>query len=80
VNVSEIILVIDHEAVRLRLVDLLESEQTYDIRETKDRRFGLAAGLASPVALALFDLMKLAFWGSPCAPSSGLMSGAGRCP
>ena len=58
-NLGELILLIDDEAVRLRPLDLLEPEQTYDICEISDGRFGFAAVSASTPDLALFDLIKL---------------------
>lgn len=54
---GRILLIDDDIAVRLRLRDLLESEQQYDIREMEDGRAGLAEALASPPDLVLLDIM-----------------------
>ena len=52
-----VLLIDDDEAVRLRLRDVLEREQNYDIRERSDGRAGLAEALAAPPDLVLLDLM-----------------------
>jgi|GEM_PF-4152865 len=54
---ERILLIDDDEAVRRRLLDLLEPAQTSDTRETLDGRVGLAAVLATPPDLVRLDLI-----------------------